>query len=117
MTALANAFRRAAGLPENNAITSKFEIEQVKKKKSEEIAKKIEKLDEEQERSRFGYGEYERINDRGYKELGFCDNSTGMPRWFNICAQCGCHTMPNRGQGMLCYGCEHQHTLEMSHDY
>lgn len=112
MTALANAFRRAAGMPENNSITSKFEIEQANKKKAEELAERIEKLEEEQDIGRFGYGEYERVNEHGFKELGFWENNY----WYPICAQCGCYAMPNRGQGMICDICDHQLMIEMSHD-
>lgn len=105
MTSIANAFRKAFGVPENNHIQEKV----VHPIKQEDVLDQLDPADE----TRFGYGEYERTNERGFKELGFWENN----RWFPICAQCGCHAMPNRGQGMICDDCDHQLMIEFQHDY
>lgn len=104
MPSIANAFRRAFGWPEDNSIWSNWEIKN---------RRRYDEPDELDDLGRFGYSEFEKINDYGFKELGFYD----ADRWFPICAECGSHVMPNRGQGMLCDSCAHDFEVHCAHDY
>lgn len=110
MTTMENAFRKALGQPENNRITGDYKEIQEQKKRFKEQQKRLDDL--EAEESRFGFGEYERENEYGYKDLGFYDRGS----WFPICYQCGCHKMANRGEGMICDNCHHESISHMSYD-
>ena len=55
-------------------ITGDYKEIQEQKRLEEEQQKRLDELDEEE--SRFGFGEYERENEYGYKDLGFFDKGS-----------------------------------------
>ena len=110
MTTMENALRKALGQPVNNRTTGDYKEIQEQKRLEEKQQKRLDELDEEE--SRFGFGEYERENEYGYKDLGFFDKGS----WFPICSQCGSHKIANRGEGTVCDQCHYQTMLKMAHD-
>ena len=91
---MANAFRRAMGLPEDTS---------------------VEKPPTPKEPSNTHYDEEEEFceitNKHGLKETGFWSNG----HWFPICSQCNCHTMENRGQGTMCDNCQYDAVAHAVH--
>ncbi len=96
MSALANALRRAKGLPEDNTV------------RNFEKPKPIETKDASGKRhiTAFQMDAKAVANERGLMDFGYWDNGSGMPKFFPICSNCRKPRLfSNKGAGTLCEKC------------
>lgn len=110
MSALANAFKRAAGVPEvdikNNIPTPYYGRKVIARDVMEKIKKPepVQKPDPTY---------LEMHNNHGYKDFGYF----GDGRFHVVCASCHACKMENRGGGTVCEKCNDDALAQMRADY
>lgn len=102
MSSIANAFKRAAGVPEKD-ITNEIATPYYGRKIIAEAV--IEKLGDKED-----YIEVH--NQFGYTDYGIYDAGIFVP----VCNGCGALKMANRGEGTCCDNCNLNALNEMRHD-